>query len=692
MKVWTTTAIRPCRLAAFLTVACVLGLPGMARAEGVQPPREQLLERQRRLFREMPDRQVARFLVHPYQPTANAAAYVLAQRAPRTVPLLLALLKDDIPQLRYGALAALSEVYQYEGEVFRTRVDDPQLAEVLAAVRPLIDDPDSQVRRAVLKFVISVRVDSPDTREMLRAIARTPDIGTQQQLQNIIRHQLQDPEFRVELATISAETLVAMDNPNPGSLKVIPIVVTAHLDLCRPLIPACVKLVDKHALGMWGMFSNSPTEAAMELFEHFADDPRVFEALPAILRLYTRKVGGKNQYWTHLQEGPRRVLLRIGPPAVPVLREFLVSERRVFRDYAAGTKTPVNDWQTELWPGYELRFEELEDVAALIPALYSQTPAEQAVPLVCRIYLERDWSESERAAIRRRLVQLGPPAAVLMKKCLPEAAETAARRIDARLAAWQATEDPVKLRALRREIEPLQAHRQRLDQLRAELEDLAMLVETAHAPPGRRAVAVLARIYLRHRWPAQRETIRNVLLDWGPQVVGPLRAFLAEDQAWYKEQLAALAAEEAHCRATQRMGRGLETSLVRIALARKDLADDYASLDELALVIETLAQQKPAPETVGRLCRIFCRRDWQRPREAIAAFLRGCGPACAPLVRHAIEQARTDLQQARAERLACLSNTVKSRYKWRYDRACALEESLLRGIGDLEEIAAAMEQ
>jgi hypothetical protein len=46
--------------------------------------------------------------------------------------------------------------------------------------------------------------------------------------------------------------------------------------------------------------------------------------------------------------------------------------------------------------------------------------------------------------------------------------------------------------------------------------------------------------------------------------------------------------------------------------------------------------------------------------------------------------------QAVQQKLTCMSNTVKSRYKWRYDRARDLEANLNRGIKALGEIARAI--
>jgi len=170
------------------------------------------------------------------------------------------------------------------------------------------------------------------------------------------------------------------------------------------------------------------------------------------------------------------------------------------------------------------------------------------------------------------------------------------------------------------------------------------------------------------------------------QRVRPGDIILDDDRSWFDARIKALAEEEAQCRATQRMGRGLETSLVRLDLARRDLRDDYAALSDLALVIEAAGAPKCAPQTVAELCRIYTHRGWRKPNDAITQVLKRGGSDYAPAIRAAIAQARAALDQAAAERLACLSNTVKSRYKWRYDRACALEERLVQGITSLREV------
>jgi len=626
--------------------------------------------------------------VHPYQPTFAAAAWVLAQRGERVAPLMIELLKDDVPGLRAGALGVLAQLYRHDGETFRTQVDDPRLTEVLAAVAPLIDDTSNDVRRAVIGLVNSVRVDNADTRRILRKIATTPDMGTQAGIQGLMRYQIQDPALRVDLARLSAETLIAMENPNPGSLKVLPICATAHLAMCEPLIPACVRLLDTHALTLWGMFSDSPTQAVMAIFEQFPADPRVRKALPSVLRFYTRKVGGKNGWWIHVQEGPRRILLRVGPAALPALGAFLASEREVFARYAAGEATPANAWKT-LWPGAELRFEELADVAALIGALHGPTPAEEAVALMCRLYVERDWSEAERQMIRDRLAAMGPPAAPHIRRLLKTLPGEARGRITKRIAAWQAG-DGEKLKALQREIKPLTEHLGRIDALAAELADMATLVELAgmgKAAPEE--VAAACRLCTRRPWVPQRAILRNTLQKWGSAAAGPIRRFIPADRAYFDERMAALDAEEAHCRATQRFGRGLEGSLIRLDLARADVKDDYAALADLAAVIEAAGAPKLSKAAAADLCRIYTRRGWARQNEAIAAALPKAGAGVGGVIGEQIALAEAARAEATAAKLSYLSNSVKSRYKWRYDRARALEGNLTRGIAELKKIAGA---
>ncbi len=53
---------------------------------------------------------------------------------------------------------------------------------------------------------------------------------------------------------------------------------------------------------------------------------------------------------------------------------------------------------------------------------------------------------------------------------------------------------------------------------------------------------------------------------------------------------------------------------------------------------------------------------------------------------YALAEAQTE---ATAAKLSYMSNSVKSRYKWRYDRARALEANLTRGIAGLKTIARA---
>ncbi len=666
-------------------LAAVLCLAGSALAGGVAPPKHQLAERQRRMFRNTPDRQVARFLAHPYQPTANAAAAELASRGDKVAPLMIALLKDNVAEIRSGAVTAMAKLYHHDGETFRTKVDNPALAKVLDAIAPLIDDPDNDVRRAVINFVTSVRVDSPATRGILAKIAKTPDVGTLAGIQSILRNQIQDPDLRVELARISAETLMEMDNPNPGSLKVLPISSTAHVEACEPLIPACVRLLDTHALTLWGMFSDSPTQAAMQILERFPTDPRVVKALPSILRFYTRKFGGKNGYWIHVQEGPRRITLRMGPKALPALKAFIPAERELFKRYASGAATPANAW-SKLSTGHKLRFEELDDVAAMIRALHGPMPAADAVPLMCRVYLQRDWSEDERQMIRDRLVALGPQAASLVRQQLPSLTELATKRVSGLIAKWRKTEEATNVRSLTKLIQAMEGHLGQIESYATELADAATLIETVAGKPTPERARTLCKLYVRRGWVPQRTLIRNTLLKWGPRTVKAVRQFPKADRPYYQECIAKLAEAEVHSRATLRFGRGLDGALIRHDLDRAELADTYAALGELATVIEAAGQAKPSVATVAELCRIYARRGWPRHRRAIKPVL--ARTDAAETIRAQIKLAEADLAEAVEMKHMCLANTVKSRYRWRYDIARTTEANLRAGIAGLQKLAA----
>jgi len=661
-----------------------LMLPATIVGREYSPPSEEILEGNARKLRDLPTEQVARYLAHPFPIAGSAAAKVLAERGEPVTPLMLKLLKDNVAGLRAGAANVLARLYHHEGETFRKQVS-PELEKVLAAVRPLINDPDNRVRRAVIRFVNESRVDNPDTRHILLEVAKTRDIGILGSVQGTLRYQLRDPEFRVDLARQSAETLVAMDSPSPGSFKVIQIVSSAHLELCRPLVPASVRFLDRHCLTLWGMFSNSPSVAAMDICERFCDDPRVREALPIILRVYTRKVGGKNVYWTHLQEGPRRILLRIGPKALPTLRAFLNSERALFRKYAASEAQPVNKWN-QLWPGHELRFEELEDVAELIRSLHGQKTAGQAVPLMCRIYLERDWSETERQMIRDRLAALGPAVVPLVRQSLKTLPDEARRRLDSRLTSWKRS-GKEKLRPLQREIKPLEEHKERIGALAAELGDIATLVQLLALPePSAAGVETLCRLYIRRDWAPQRAMIRDTLERWGPGTAPRIRKFITADRPYLDQRMANLDDEEAHCRKTQRFGRGLETSLIRLDLARQDLRTWYDELNDLADVIDCVDQAKLSEQALARLCTIYTRRGWASQNKRILAALKRNGPSAAAAIRKHLTAEKEALAEVVARKLSYLSNTVKSRYKWRYDRAKTLEAHMAQGIRELESV------
>lgn len=632
--------------------------------------------------------QIAPYLAHPHPIPAAAAAKALAAHGEKAVPFIKKLLKDSHPALRRGALIALGEMYRYEGEGLRTEIP-PELAGVLRLIRPMIKDDDAWVRSTVTGLVKGLKVENGDIHEILYTMATDPAPNVRGAAGGMARYQIRDPHARVKVFTLITETSNKAETVKPTDFP-LGIASTAHLEHMRESIPAALGFLDRHCLSLWGMFSDGPSKASMNILERFADDARVMAGLPIILKVYSRKFGGKNVWWTHLQEGPRRILLAIGPGALPAVQEFIVSERELFERYASGQAKPVNKWEG-LKGGCEERFAELELTAELIRCLHDQKEMAEAVPFVCRIYLDKDWSDVERARMRKWLTGKGTAAVPLVREAATPLKQELMQKVDDEIAAKQKDaeqeKDHRKRRTIQQAIEKLGKRKDFVDERSRELEDMLTSIENAapeKATPD--AVKTLCRLYIRRSWPFQDELIRNRLVAWGAGAAPAIREFVESDKSYLTHMLAQFDEEEAHARKTLRFGRGLDGALVRLDLARKDLHSWYDELRDLASLVEWSAADRLPADAASELCRMYTRRGWESQNTLIGKILaRGGAPALAAIREHIKAE-----EEALPEEVKMIHHflpyTPRSRYKWQYERHKEREAKMRRGVRELREL------
>ena len=658
-------------------------------------------------FDGMSPEQIAGFLGHFSGGAAGGAAQALAARGEEALPLVKRLLKDTHCGIRAGALATLTHMYRRDGQEYRTDVP-PDLAEVIRSVRPMLTDPSRVVRDEAGRFVRSIKVLNDDIYEMLHVLARDgTDVG------NFVRHGVKEPHVRTKLCMAMVDAANRRRSTVPGHYIPMVVATTAHMDLCEPYLQTAIDtLSNPEVLMMYGFFSNHPPNGALAILEHYTGDRRVLAHLPDVLRFAARKRAGVDSYWYPIVEYPHRIVVKLGPKALPALEAFCRSEAALYERIGAGEGKLPRWWKEDTIEAFAEWRREMGVTAELVRCLHGQKPPDEAIPALCGIYLSnRPWGAWERQRIRDRVTDLGVKVLPALRKAVaahaPSQRADFDKRIAAREAAAEAETDRRKKSRIRKEAEALRVQKAGLDERIAELEALAALIETFHVDrPSAGDVQALSRFYVARAWgnqypfvtsncsymrplhARQLERTRQALQRWGAAALPALRAFLETDEQTLARALADLDKEEEFWK--PQWSRKSMLPLARIAQEREDVRRIRAELRDLADLIACASAKRLSRERLGVLCRIYTRRGWPAQKALIRDLLKRAGTAAPPVIREHVRNEKAALPKLVAELERHMSNSVKVRVKWRYDRSRALVTNVRQGIEALEKVAAAI--
>jgi len=681
-----------------------LGLAKGGVGDGFAHSPDYIGEVNRRGFDGMPPEQIARFLGHFSAGAADGAARALAAHGAEALPLLKRLLRDSHPGLRAGAVATLTYLYKSDSQEYRTEVPD-DLAEIIRLLRPMVGDESPLVRDSVGRFVLGVKVLNEDVYDILHEMARrgVDAIG------RLVRHGVKDPDARISLCMLLTQSALRRKSTTPANYKPLLVASTAHMDKCRPYVQTAIDVVGSPTvLGLYGFFSNCPRDASMQILAHYAAEPLVLANLPVILDLSFRKGSGKVDVYTiHSVEYPHRIVLKIGPKALPAVDRFLESKRALIERIESGKEDPPAWWQKLRPADFRPCLEQWEVTAELVRCLYGVKPPKEAIPSLCRIYLTgRAWGEWERGRIRDRLTEMGPAALPAVRAALASARAPLLADADKRIAAKQAAVEAADRRAkkpLQKEIDELVGQKVILEQRIGGLEELISLIEHfAAEKPSSTAVEELCRFYTKRTWGSEHprqpgETsyirpfyarqlalVRDTLLRWGQAALPAIRRFQEADREVLAEALADLDKQEAFWK-TQ-WARKASGPLAGIAKERDDLPRVRAELEELAGLIEAAAADRPSDAQLAGLCRTYTRHDWPAQKALIRGILKRAQPRSAAVIRKHIRAERDALPEIVSQMNKLMGGTVVPRVRIPYDRWKALAKCIRAGIAELERL------
>ena len=682
-----------------------LALARGAGGDGFAHSPAYIAETNRRGFDGMPPEKIAGFLAHFSGGPAGGAAIALAGRGPKALPLLKRLLKDKHHGIRSGALTTLKHMYGSDSKEFRTDVPAEQ-AEIIKLIRPLIKDKSQLVRRTASGLVVSMKVLNDDIYAILFELATHKGSG----VDNVNRHGLKDPQIRTKLSMQLVGTANRFRDTVPA--RYIPLIVatTAHIEQCEPYIQTAVETLNNpEVLTMYGFFSNHAPNGSLQILEHYAADPQVLKSLPDVLRFAARKQSGVDSYWYPIVEYPHRIIVKIGPKALPVVEAFCKSEQAMYREIQGGQrKRPT--WWKEGTPAYFAAWRrQMAETADLVRSLHQKKPSDKAIGSMCALYLSgRAFGAWERQQIRDRITELGVEVLPAVRRALATQETAVQTGLDKEIAAKQAEADAEKDRrkkgAIGKAIKVIESRKAAMKQRAGELTELASLVEICHKDrPSAADVQALCRFYVKRPWgnrypfdqhntsymrplyDRQLALARDTLQRWGKAALPALQAFVQEDKETLAKALAELDKEEVFWK--PQWARKSMLPLSRIALEREDIRQISAELKDLADLIACASGGGLSAEQVGVLCRIATRRGWPGQNALAGDLLKRAGTGAAGVIRTHVLSETKALSDTVATVRVLMSDTVKTRVKWRYDRARAVETTLRQGVEELEGIA-----
>jgi len=656
-------------------------------------------------FDGMTPEQIAGFFAHCNGGVTEGAVLAMAEHGPKALPLLKRLLKDTHNGVRVGALGALSEIYGSDSDEYRTEVP-PELTEIIKLARQLITDKSPWVRNGAAGLVLSMKIVNDDIYHILGVLAAQEgnSIG------KFVRYGVKDPRIRAELCMKMINTVNRTRSAVPADYKPLLWASSAHLDLCKPHVQVAIDTLNNpEILPLYGFFSNGPPEAALIILARYSDDPLVMKHLTDILRFCARKQAGLNSYWYTMVEYPHRIVIKLGPKALPVVEAFCKSEDSLYQRIETGKEPKPAWWKEDTVETFKAWREDMEATAQLVSCLYGVKPKHKAIDSMCEMYLSsRPWGAWERQQIRDHIMKLGVKATGPLLKAAEALKGPLDSKFDKQIAAMQAqADDPANKKnkkQFREKLLALQASKAELNTRIDELKELTSLIRAFDATgPADGDIGMLCKFYVRRPWGKQyafnkddssylraldaRQLvgIRDTMQRWGKAALPELRKCVKADAETLKAALAELDKQQAHW-AAQR-ARLRTVPLARVAVERRDTLRIHAELKNMLALLECAAKGSLSAEEISTLCRIYTRRDWPVQKKLIADLLKRQGSGAVAVIRKHIADETKALPAITAEVEATMYGGGKKRIMWVYKRAVALQANIRRGVAQLESIA-----
>ncbi|MGB2819686.1 MAG: DUF6288 domain-containing protein, partial [Phycisphaerae bacterium] len=496
-------------------------------------------------FEGMTPQQIAAFLSHCSGSAVEGAVLALSEQGEKVVPLLKRLLADEHPGIRAAALSTLARMYESDSEEYRTDVP-AELLEIIKLAQPLTRDRSAWVRNAATGLMLSLKVINDDVCQVLREMARLE--GTK--IDHAVRYGIKDPALRTELSMELIDTANRGKSKVPADYKPLNWAAGAHLDLCEPYLQTAINTLNNpEVLMLYGFFSQGPPNNSLEILFTYHDNPLVLKHLPDVLRFAARKREKFNHYWAPCVDHPHRIVIKLGPKALPIVEALCRSERDLYKRIQAGQEEQPVWWKEDSVEFLETWCQDMQVTCEMVRCLYGRKPTEQAVGSLCGIYLaNRPWGSWQRQQIRDHFTRLGVEVVPALRQAVAVSESSPKAELDKQIAAKRSEVETAGHRhdkaKRQKELDVLLDADQRF----SELAELASVIEALSAkPPSTAGVQTLCRFYVKRPWgkeypfvkadsscmrqfdETQLALIRDTFQKWGKAALPALRTFLEKD-------------------------------------------------------------------------------------------------------------------------------------------------------------------
>lgn len=329
-----TRLAAPCVLATAALLATALPAVAGTKHDARKLRAENYAELLTAPFKGKPPEYIARYFVHPNGFMAEHAMIAMKrQHGEKAVGLLLKLLKDDNPIMRYSAVHCLADIMLPPAKRGggRRRADEPAPpgAEKLGRIiEPMAYDKHPAVQQAVADAFSRMSADTASIRRIALKMADSPDLTVRNMALRFGQQVIRDPNTQVAIgATVSghmniprmwghAHQLIARNMGNQAGRAGLPALIhfQAHVANTRPVR---------------GMFSDSPQKAALEAMLGMwdAEVEKMPDAVLAVCRSFVRLPHNGHPGWVESRKASFDILNKMTQAAAPKIAEYVKAER-----------------------------------------------------------------------------------------------------------------------------------------------------------------------------------------------------------------------------------------------------------------------------------------------------------------------------------------------------------------------------